>query len=145
MRFSVTDSPQYQKLMRTLRHIASVAYALNRPDLRNLLDYNSYLLSAMVLDEARAAFLAREREEPNWFPLLPDYNPSDLAEVVRYAVDRNGLYAESPEDMLEVVLDALASEVCPLEGVEKVLAFVRQTDPEAKPWVAQGRERFSSF
>jgi hypothetical protein len=131
--------------MRTLRHLASVGFALNSPDLRNLLGYNSYLVRALVLTEAQRTFLAREREEPNWFPLLPDYTPNELAELVTNAIDRNGLYAESPEDMLEVVLDALASEVCPLEGVAKVLAFVLQTEPNAKPWVAQGRERYCPF
>jgi len=118
--------------MHTLKHIASVAYTLKNDGLVDLLGDNSYLLEGVLAHEARLAFRVRESQEPNWFPLLKDYTPSMLAEVVVDGLRGWSPVAETPEAILRRILNALAVELgCyPVsESRAKVLAFVRESDP----------------
>jgi hypothetical protein len=118
--------------MHTLRHIASVAYTLKNDGLIDLLGYNSYLLDGVLAHEARLAIKDRRAKEPNWFPLLKDYSPNMIAEVIVDGLKGWTPEAETPESILRRILNALAVELgCyPVsESRAKVLAFVRESDP----------------
>jgi len=135
MRFSVTYLPQYQKLMRTLNQIATVAYTLKNESLQNLLGYDSYQTDAILAEEVTLLLRDREAQEPNWFTPLKGYTPRMLAEVIMPALRCFTAHTETPDQILGRVLNILAVEVDALsvrKGRDKVLEFVRRSDPTVK-------------
>lgn len=93
--------------MRTLNHIASVAYAFRNQSLRNLLDYNSFQLDSLLHEEVILAI--RRSPEPVYAP-LSHYTPEELSYVIRLALREFTPVSETPEQILERLVKALAIE-----------------------------------
>ena len=93
--------------MNTLRHVASVAYAFRNESLRNLLDYHSYQLDALLHEEVVLAIC--RSPEPVYAP-LSHYTPEELSDVIRFALREFTPVSETPDQILERVLKALSVE-----------------------------------
>jgi hypothetical protein len=93
--------------MNTLRHIASVAYAFRNQSLRNLLDYHSFQLDALLHEEVILAI--RRSPEPVYAP-LSHYTPEELSYVIRLALREFTPISETPDQILERLVKALAVE-----------------------------------
>jgi hypothetical protein len=93
--------------MNTLRHISSVAYAFRNESLRNLLDYHSYQLDALLGEEVILAII--RSPEPVYAP-LSHYSAEELSDVIRFALREFTPVSETPDQILERVLKALAVE-----------------------------------
>jgi hypothetical protein len=93
--------------MNTLRHIASVAYAYSNEKLFKLIGYECWKLQYIVAEEVTLAI--RQSPEPVYAP-LSHYTPEELTKVIMLALGEFTPVSETPDQILERLVKALAVE-----------------------------------